>query len=190
MDSLKIKKLSENAVIPTRNNPTDAGLDLYSVDECSLRPGERRLFKTNIAMEIPAGYYGRIADRSGNAYKKGLHVLAGVIDETYRGDVGVVLVNLGTQSVPFFVGDKIAQIIIEKYYTPEIQEVTDLSETDRGEKGYGSSDKPTDQEVIDKIGKVNKDSEKSTEELVRSLTRPISLTTTRPGFGPFSPKFI
>ena len=151
---LKIKLLSPNAVIPTRANPGDAGLDLASVEDYVLRPGERKLFKTNIAIEIPAGYYGRIADRSGNAYKKGLHIMGGVIDEIYRGDLGVILLNTNILdsmclggffqnpkgSIQIEKGDKIAQIIIEKYYAPDIVIVDSLEDSIRQDKGFGSSD--------------------------------------------------
>lgn len=156
--NLKIKKLSDKAIIPSRANNGDAGLDLYSTEDYILRPLERHLFKTDISLQIPPGYYGRIADRSGNAYKKGLHCLAGVIDETYTGNVGVVLINLNHtpsmqldddgllrgyesfgEDVEIKIGDKIAQIIIEKYYNFPILEVDKLGETVRGEKGYGSS---------------------------------------------------
>jgi dUTP pyrophosphatase len=92
--NLLIKKLSDKAIIPTRVNPTDAGLDLYSCEDYVLQPLERKLFKTNIAIQLPPGYYGRIADRSGNALKRGLHVMGGVLDESYRGDVGVILLNV------------------------------------------------------------------------------------------------
>lgn len=156
--NLKIKKLSDKAIIPSRANNGDAGLDLYSTEDYILRPLERHLFKTDISMEIPEGYYGRIADRSGNAYKKGLHCLAGVIDEIFRGNIGVVLINLNHkpyreyngdgqdlgfqpigEDVEIKAGDKIAQIVLEKYYIFPVVEVDKLNETVRGEKGYGSS---------------------------------------------------
>lgn len=137
--ALKIKKLTQDAIIPSRNSEGDAGLDLFSTENYTLKPLERKLFKTNIALAIPSGYYGRIADRSGNAYKKGLHVMGGVIDETYRGDVGVILFNTSDTEVSITKADRIAQIIIEQYFNFEIEEVEDLEETVRGDKGFGSS---------------------------------------------------
>ncbi len=151
--TLKVKKLSENAFIPTRANEGDAGLDLYSVEDYTLKPGERKLFKTDIAMTIPPGHYGSIRDRSGNAYKKGLHVMGGVIDEIFRGNIGCILLNTNVVDHTFFgvfnshdsiqinKGDKIAQIIIQKYYNFPIEEVDELEESVRGGKGFGSSDK-------------------------------------------------
>lgn len=149
--TIKVKKLSELATIPTRNNLTDAGLDLYSIEDHTLKPLERRLFKTNISLELPHGYYGRICDRSGNALKKGLHILGGCIDEGYSGDVGVILVNIngGLNSIGFSSlynevkikkGDKIAQIVIEKYHVFPIEIVDELSDSARKDKGFGSSD--------------------------------------------------
>ena len=142
---IKIKKLSENAIIPKNNGGKEAGYDLYSTEDGWLRPLERALFKTDIAMEIPEGYYGRIADRSGNAYKLGLHTLAGVIDCTYRGNIGVVLYNTNgggeENSIKIKKGQAIAQMIFEKcHYVNFIEEIA-LTETERGDKGYGSSDK-------------------------------------------------
>jgi dUTP pyrophosphatase len=142
---IKIKKLSKNAVIPTNQTGLEAGYDLYSTEDAWLRPHERRLFKTNIAMEIPDGYYGRVAPRSGLAFKHGIDVLAGVIDQTYRGDIGVILYNTNggddTNSVQIKEGQAIAQIIIENCAKAKFIEVADLDDTARGEKGYGSSDR-------------------------------------------------
>jgi dUTP pyrophosphatase len=141
---IKIKKLSENGIIPTNNGGKEAGYDLYSVTDGWLRPLERSLFQTDIAMEIPEGYYGRIADRSGNAYKLGLHCLAGVIDSSYRGNIGVILYNTNgggdENSIKITKGQKIAQIIFEKCHYVEFLEKNVLTESERGNKGYGSSD--------------------------------------------------
>jgi dUTP pyrophosphatase len=142
---IKINKLSENAIIPTNQTGLEAGYDLYSTEDAWLRPHERKLFKTNIAMEIPDGYYGRVAPRSGLAFKHGIDVLAGVIDQTYRGDIGVILYNTNggddTNSVQINKGQAIAQIIIENCAKVKFIEVADLNDTARGDKGYGSSDK-------------------------------------------------
>jgi dUTP pyrophosphatase len=143
---LKIKKLSDKAKIPTNESGLEAGYDLYAVESDYLRPLERKLFKTNISLEIPPGYYGHICDRSGNAYKKGLHVLAGIIDSTYRGDIGVVLYNTNggdeDKNTVYVEKEKaIAQIIIKKHEKINFVDADSLTETQRGENGYGSSDK-------------------------------------------------
>ena len=91
-----IKKNNEQATIPTQATEGDAGYDLYSLEEVTLAPMARAVVKTGISIAIPMGFYGRVAPRSGLAVKKGLDVLAGVVDAGYRGDVGVVLINLCT----------------------------------------------------------------------------------------------
>ena len=136
---LQIKKLSVWGKIPTQNKRFDAGYDLYSAENGSLGPKERMLFKTNISLSIPDGYYGRIADRSGNAYKVGTHVMGGVIDSTYRGDIGVILYNTTDTTILIGSGERIAQIIIEKCHDVDFIEVDELNQTDRGLNGFGSS---------------------------------------------------
>lgn len=140
---IKIKKLSDKAIIPAQATPHDAGYDLYAVEDGRLYPGQRQLFKTNIAIAIPEGYYGRIADRSGNAFKLGVHVMGGVIDSAYRGDIGVILLNTNEDDlyniVEIKIGQKIAQLIIEKCHSIEWKEVDNLDETVRGEGGFGST---------------------------------------------------
>lgn len=142
--NIRIKKLSEEAIIPTNNSGEEAGYDLYSTESGYIYPCDRRLFKTNISMEIPSGYYGRVAPRSGLALKQGIDVLAGVIDSTYRGDIGVILYNTNrpdTEPIYIEKGQKIAQIIIEKCHQVEFSVVEELSDTVRGHLGFGSSDK-------------------------------------------------
>jgi dUTP pyrophosphatase len=136
---VKIKKLTEKAVIPVWNNKS-AGCDLSSTEFYELKPGERKFFSTGLSIEIPSGLYGRVAPRSGLAYKHGIDVLAGVIDEDYRGDIGVILINLGTETTAIFAGDKIAQLIFENYTRVDFDEVKDLTKTSRGAGGFGSTD--------------------------------------------------
>ena len=140
---MNIKLLSPLAKIPEKAHNTDAGLDLSSIESYLLLPGERKLFKTGISLAIPPGYYGRIAPRSGLAHKYGIQIGGGVIDENYRGEIGVILFNSssGEQARPLNieVGSRIAQIIFERYYTFDFVEVRELDETVRGEGGYGSS---------------------------------------------------
>ena len=110
--NINIKKLSPNAVLPNWNNDS-AGADLTSLETVTINVGRRHLFKTGLSLAIPSGYYGRVAPRSGLALKKGIDVMAGVIDADYRGELGVILINLGEEPVQINAGDKIAQLIIE-----------------------------------------------------------------------------
>ena len=137
---LKVSKLNESATLPTKGSAKAAGYDLSSIDGYTLQPGERRLFKTGLSFEIPEGMYGRIAPRSGLAFKRGIDVLAGVIDEDYRGEVGVILINLGRNPETFVAKDKIAQIIFEFYNDVDIIE-GELENSERGAGGFGSTDK-------------------------------------------------
>jgi len=136
---LKVKKLKEDAKLPLRKREGDAGLDLYSVEEVILQPGEWKAVPTGVAVEIPKGYFGLIKDRSGLALKHALHCLAGVVDENYRGEVKVVLINLGGEPIRLEKHTRIAQLVIIPYLPVEVREVKELSETERGEGGFGSS---------------------------------------------------
>lgn len=139
MESLSFKKLDQNAVLPERASQYSAGLDLYSIETVSLQPGERRLIRTGLAVAIPEGFYGRVAPRSGLAVKKGIDVLAGVIDADYRGEIGCLLYNAGDEIIILPAQSKICQLIIEKIITPTAVWVDNLSETVRGSGGFGSS---------------------------------------------------
>jgi len=137
---INVKKLSENATIPTQGTSFAAGYDLYAAEDAVVVCGTRKLIKTNISMEITPGYYGRIAPRSGLAYKNGIDVLAGVIDSDYRGDIGVILYNTD-KNIDFTVkkGDRIAQIIFEACYTATLNNVDNLDNTLRQAVGFGST---------------------------------------------------
>lgn len=137
---MKIKLLNNNAKIPNRGSDAAAGYDLYSVETGIIKPNDRCLIKTGLVLEIPSGYYGRIAPRSGLAFKNGIDVMAGVIDSDYRGEIGVILYNSDkNNNYVFNIGDKIAQIIFEKHYDFEMNLVGDLNETKRGDGGFGST---------------------------------------------------
>ena len=138
---LYVKKLIDAAKIPERGSVGAAGYDLCSIEEYTLAPMEYKLFKTGLSIAIPPGNYGRIAPRSGLAYKNGIDVLAGVIDEDYRGEVGVILINFGKIEKVVSAGDKIAQIIIETYHRPGWEVVDDLNQTQRATGGFGSTDR-------------------------------------------------
>jgi len=137
---INVKKLSENATIPTQGTSFAAGYDLYAAEDAVVVCGTRKLIKTNISMEITPGYYGRIAPRSGLAYKNGIDVLAGVIDSDYRGDIGVILYNTD-KNIDFTVknGDRIAQIIFEACYIATLNNVENLDNTLRQASGFGST---------------------------------------------------
>lgn len=138
---MKIKLLYKNAKTPTRAHDTDAGADLYSVESLGIPPLERKAVETGICIKVPEGYYGRIAPRSGLALKNGIDVLAGVIDSSYTGQIKVILYNTDKDNYHFIEsGDKIAQLIIEKHYNFDFELVEELEQTDRGNKGFGSSD--------------------------------------------------
>jgi len=134
---LKVKRLENDAKLPERKREGDAGLDLYCIEDFEIEPNEIKIVRTGIAIEIPKGHFGLIKDRSGLA-AKGLHVLAGVVDENYRGEVKVVLINLGKEKLKFEKHSRIAQLLIIPYSKVDVKE-EELSETERGKDGFGSS---------------------------------------------------
>ena len=136
-----IKKLSEDAIVPTRANDTAAGWDLYVPHDFLLPHETRALVPTDISMAIPTGYVGLIWDRSGVAVKKGIHRFAGVIDSGYRGEVKVCLWNSSEWDVHFRKGERIAQILFQAIPECDLIEVEELDTTERGEGGFGSSGK-------------------------------------------------
>ena len=136
---LNFKKLDPKAVLPTRGSPASAGLDLYSIEEVRLHPHERCLVRTGLAVAIPEGHYGRVAPRSGLAVRNGVDVLAGVIDEDYRGEIRCLLHNTGDEIVELPALTKICQLIIEKIAKPIAVWVDSLPDTSRGEGGFGST---------------------------------------------------
>lgn len=138
---IQVKKINPEAKIPQFAHLGDAGLDLYSVEEIELSPGERILIGTGIGMKIPDNYTGLIWDRSGLAVSEGITNIAGVIDSGYRGEIKVVLINLGKKAYKIKKGEKIAQMIIQKFEKPEFIEVDewDNKETIRGAGAFGST---------------------------------------------------
>lgn len=138
-DTLHFKKLDPRALLPTRGSSFAAGLDLYSLEPLVLDPGQRMTARTGLAVAVPAGYYGRVAPRSGLASKQGLDVLAGVIDADYRGEIGCLLHNTGAETIALPEQSKICQLIIEKIITPAAVWADDLSNTERGSGGFGST---------------------------------------------------
>jgi dUTP pyrophosphatase len=138
---IQVKLLTENSKSPSRNTPTDAGLDLYSSEAAVIKSREWKAVSVGISISIPDGFYARIAPRSGLAYKYGIDVFAGVVDSGYRGEIKAILYNAGDKDYTIDIGDKIAQLIIEKCYLWDALIVNDLDESDRAERGFGSSGK-------------------------------------------------
>lgn len=140
---MKVKLLHPAAKAPTRGSSQAAGLDLCSVEQLFIWPGERKVVSTGLSIEIPPGFYGQIAPRSGLAVKSGIMTMAGVIDSDYRGEIKVVLYNSATRPLlPKFEispGDRIAQLILLATPAFPIEVVTELSDTVRADGGFGST---------------------------------------------------
>ncbi len=137
-------KLQEGADLPSYAHYGDAGFDIKTIEnDTILHPLERKLFKTGIFLEIPIGYNLEIRSRSGLALNSGILVLnsPGTIDPGYRGEIGIILFNTSNKDVLIKKGDRIAQGILTKCETADFCEVSNLSETSRNEKGFGSSGK-------------------------------------------------
>lgn len=166
MKTLRIKLLSENATIPTRNNPTDSGLDLYAAEDVIIEPGATVIVKTDIAIELDSGYEAQIRPRSGVTAKSKLRVQLGTVDADYRGNVGIIVDNIAPVSTdytkPFYLGvnsdpvqgaptdtlvftykirkgDKLAQLVVVPVGLPAVEIVDELNDTARGNNGFGSS---------------------------------------------------
>jgi len=151
--SVRVKKLSDEARVPRKVSARAAGHDLYANEGTDVPAKGQAIVGTGIAIGLPHNTYGRIAPRSSLAVKPRLMTNAVVIDSDYRGEVKVVLANLGDQPYRVEKGDRIAQLIIEKFDNRELQEVTQLDDTERGDQGFGSSDTTMDQEVKDQKAK-------------------------------------
>ncbi|XP_052097555.1 deoxyuridine 5'-triphosphate nucleotidohydrolase-like [Mytilus californianus] len=136
---LRFAKLTANALSPTRGSKLAAGYDLYSAYDYKIPSKGKVCAMTDIQIALPEGCYGRVAPRSGLAAKHFIDVGAGVIDQDYRGNVGVVMFNFGEQEFVVNKGDRIAQLICERIYIPELEECENLNKTERGEGGFGST---------------------------------------------------
>ncbi|KAK1690758.1 deoxyuridine 5'-triphosphate nucleotidohydrolase [Colletotrichum godetiae] len=136
---LQIKKLSDKARLPTRGSLFAAGYDLYAAKVTTIPARGKAMVDTDIAISVPAGTYGRVAPRSGLASKNFIDTGAGVIDADYRGQVKVLLFNHADTDFEVAEGDRIAQLIIERIFTPEVVEVAELEESVRGAGGFGST---------------------------------------------------
>jgi dUTP pyrophosphatase len=139
IEQIEFKKLTADAILPTRETSHAAALDLYANEQVVISSKKFTAVKTGVAVAVPSGHYGRIAPRSGLAVKFGIDTLAGVIDSDYRGELIVLLMNNGDTDFTVNKGDRIAQFLIEAIITPEPVWAEQLTETDRGEKGFGST---------------------------------------------------
>jgi dUTP pyrophosphatase len=152
MSEFLVTKCAPIAKLPTRATSGSVGYDLYAFNEqITIPSGDRKLIRTGIKIKIPDGHYGRIAPRSGLAYRNGIDVLAGVIDRDYEGELKVILYNTSREDFTVYYGDRIAQLILERCSTPPIVEISlteysehfrndnDESNVIRGEGGFGST---------------------------------------------------
>ncbi|MBD3164620.1 dUTP diphosphatase [Candidatus Woesearchaeota archaeon] len=140
MVQLKIQRISD-VTLPCYAHEGDAGMDLYSSVDHILKPGERKLVPTGIRIAVPSGYEAQVRPKSGLALKHGISIVntPGTIDCQYRGEVGVILINLGKEDFVVRKNSKIAQLVINKVEQAEIDEVNMLDKTARGEGGFGST---------------------------------------------------
>ena len=138
--SLRVKKLSFDAHLPTRGSNDSVGYDLYSSEDTFV-PSQvgRALVGTGITVVLPPGVYGRVAPRSGLAVNHCINVGAGVIDPDYTGEIKVVLFNHGVDNFEIKKGDRIAQLVLERCETPPVEEISIVENTDRGSDGFGST---------------------------------------------------
>ncbi|MDD5086484.1 MAG: dUTP diphosphatase [Candidatus Nanoarchaeia archaeon] len=151
--SLKVKRLFKDAELPEYALNTDIGIDIRANETVVIPVSEQKTIKTGLAIEIPEGHVGLIRDRAGIITKMGVHTAAGTFDPAYRGEVSIVLVNCGEQDVEVEKGMRIAQMIILPVTKAKIQEVKQLSSTERGERGFSSTGL---KKVIKKIDKIKK----------------------------------
>ena len=139
--TLRFKRVHPDAVLPSYAHPSDAGMDVRSVEDLTLAPGKRALVHTGLVMLLPPMYEAQVRPRSGLALMNGVTVLnsPGTIDSGYRGEIGVILINLGETEFVVRKGDKVAQLVIAPVTQPEVVEVSEIDETDRGSGGFGST---------------------------------------------------
>jgi len=139
LQTLKVKRLHPTVKLPSRSHGNDAGIDLFLADDLTLAAGERQRIALGISIELPVGTVGLIWDRGSKA-RDGLKSMGGVIDEGYRGELQILLVNLSQETLSYPAGTSIVQLLVQPVFQPQIAEIDNLTETERGEKGFGSSD--------------------------------------------------
>ncbi len=142
VEELRVRRLDPRAVVPARAHPGDAGLDLVAIEACDLPPGGRAAVPTGLAVAVPAGHAGLVVPRSGLARRQGVTVAnaPGLIDSGYRGELVVLLVNLGAEAHRVAAGDRVAQLVVTPVALPPAVEVDELPPSDgRGAGGFGST---------------------------------------------------
>ena len=139
--TVKFRRIDPSATLPSYAHPGDAGMDIRSMEELTIEPGARSLVHTGLVMILPQGYEAQVRPRSGLALKNGVTVLntPGTIDAGYRGEVGVILANFGSEPFRVEKGSKIAQIVVAPCTRAEIEETVEVDATERGEGGFGST---------------------------------------------------
>jgi len=139
--TVNFKRIHPDATLPSYARPGDAGMDVCACESATLQPGERKLVKTGLIMELPRGTEAQMRPRSGLALKHGITLLntPGTIDEGYRGELGVILINLGQAPFEVTAGMRIAQMVIAPVLRVETNEVREVSDTARGANGFGST---------------------------------------------------
>ena len=141
MNTLQIKQLSPNATLPTRTHTTDSGLDIYASEDTIVTHTHAVIIPTGIAINIPPGYEGTIRPRSGKSSKTNLRVILGTIDAGYNSEIGIIADTLNKSEYLVRKGEKIAQLVIQKVELPQLEIVDQFdTQSERGEKGFGSSD--------------------------------------------------
>jgi dUTP pyrophosphatase len=140
IEKIEVLKVSSEATLPTRAHPEDAGMDMYSLEDVILEPSQGKVTKTGIAMAIPQGFVGMVADRSSLA-KRGVKTAGGIIDAGYRGEIMICLWNISGEPIQLKRGERIAQLLILPIATPAVVEVAKLDDTQRGVGGFGSTGK-------------------------------------------------
>jgi dUTP pyrophosphatase len=138
---IPLKRLDPDLPIPRHAHPGDGGVDLHATELATLQPGERTIMPTGIAIAIPEGHAGLVVPRSGLAARHGISIVnaPGLVDAGYRGEIKVILVNLGQEQVAIARGDRIAQLVIVPVVTQDYEEVEELPDSIRGEGGFGST---------------------------------------------------
>jgi dUTP pyrophosphatase len=136
---VRFKKLNEKAVMPTKAHVTDAGFDLYASEAVTIPANGRAIIPTDIAMEIPQGYFGMAVGRSGNTIKRGLVGQTGIIDSGYRNGIGIMAFNFTSEDIAIAQGERAGQIVLMPILECELEQADSLSGSERGEGGYGST---------------------------------------------------
>ncbi len=136
---IKFKKLNSNAIIPSFGRAGDAGMDIYCDADVVVAPKKIIAVSTGISMELPSGFVALVWDRSGLALKNGIKTMGGVLDSGYRGEIKIIMTNLSDEKLEIKKGSRVAQMLIQKYEVLDIEVVEELSGSERGEGGFGSS---------------------------------------------------